>query len=237
VLEIRHLAGGYLEQRVLQDVSLDLAEGEVVSLVGRNGCGKSTLVKCLMGYLRPAQGRIRLDGHDLVGHSTHELVRLGMTAVLQERSTFGGLPVRDNLLLGGYSLDRQARARRVAELMQRFPLLHERRAVPANRLSSGEQRILELARALVPEPRILVLDEVTIGLAGGLVEEIRRLVRELSDQGTAILIVESQAGRRLHEPGSVFLLENGRLREAAPDVGLLERLPELSLDGAAHGAR
>jgi branched-chain amino acid transport system ATP-binding protein len=211
LLEVRDLTAGYESPHVLRRLSLDVEAGETVCIIGRNGSGKSTLVGCLMGYLRPARGRIRLDGRDLVGRRPHEIVRLGMTAVLQERTAFGGLPVGDNLLLGGYALDRATRRGRVEEVLARFPGLAEKRNVPANRLSSGEQRILEIARALVLDPRLLLLDEARIGLAAAVREEVRRILVGLRRDGIAVLMLESERGAPLDVPGSVRVLQEGRV--------------------------
>jgi branched-chain amino acid transport system ATP-binding protein len=226
LLEVRDLVAGYGTPAVLRGVSLEIEAGDSLSVVGRNGSGKSTLVRCLMGYLRPAGGSARLDGRDLAGRRPHEVVRMGMTAVLQERSAFGRLSVRENLLVGGYLLDRATRGRRVTELLARFPLLEDKRRMPANRLSSGEQRILEIARALMLDPRVLILDEATIGLSAAFAEEMRALVRRLRADGTAVLIAESDGTTPLDPAGARLTLSRGLAIETSPT-----HEEELSRDG------
>jgi branched-chain amino acid transport system ATP-binding protein len=168
-----------------------------------------------MGYLRPLQGSVRFDGEDVTGQPTHQIVRRGMSAVLQGRTAFGRLTVRENLELGGYVLDGGARRRRVDALCAQFPVLAERQHAPASSLSSGQQQMLEIARALMLGPRLLVLDEPAIGLSpvalGGLV---RSLV-ELQRAGLAILLIEQEANESLCFVDRVYRLHHGLMGAAS----------------------
>jgi branched-chain amino acid transport system ATP-binding protein len=227
-----HVAYGRVE--AVRGVTLALAAGQIVTVIGANGAGKTTLLSALMG-LQPAGGRMRYDGADLVGLEVEDRVERGIGLVPEQRELFSDLTVADNLLLGGY-VQRRDRARlrgRLDEVFTLFPRLAERRRQVAGTLSGGERQMLALGRALMARPRLLMLDEPSLGLAPLVVREIFRTIIGLRAQGVSILLVEQNARAALECADYAYLLETGEVRLHGPAAELMHdpRLAALYLGG------
>jgi branched-chain amino acid transport system ATP-binding protein len=231
VLEIAGLATGYGSIEVLHDLGLSVGPGEIVALIGANGAGKSTLAKAISGLLPAWRGTIRFAGAPIEHLPAGERVRRGIAQVPEGRQIFAGLTVGENLRLGAYlrrrALGEAGMARRIAEVCRSFPALLERLDAPAGNLSGGQQQMLAIARALMSGPRLLVLDEPSLGLSPILIAEIFRLVRELRAEGLAILLSEQNARMSLAIADRGYVIEMGRivLQGRAPE--LLDR-PEVA---------
>jgi ABC-type branched-subunit amino acid transport system ATPase component len=230
VLMVDNLVAGYGGGDVLRGVRLEVAEGGITCVVGPNGAGKSTLMASISGLLRPRLGSITLDGADLVGMSPRQVLRLGVVQVPQNHSLFRDMTVRENVELGGYILsDRALIARRVAAVFDVFPDLAGWAGKKAGSLSGGQQRLVEFARALMLEPRLLMLDEPSMGLAPKILRTVFDAIRRMNAAGTTILLVEqnARAGLRLSthgvvmESGLVRLSGSGREVLENPEIGAL----------------
>ena len=227
VLKIENLVAGYGGGDVLRGVCLDVAEGGITCVVGPNGAGKSTLMAAVSGLLRPRLGSIALDGENLAGKSPRQVLRLGVVHVPQNHSLFRDMTVRENIELGGYVLsDRALVARRMAAVFDLFPQIAGWAAHKAGSLSGGQQRLVEFARALMLEPRLLLLDEPSMGLAPKVLRTVFDAIRQINSAGTTILLVEqnARAGLRLSSHGVV--MENGRVRLSGTGREVLEH-PEI----------
>jgi ABC-type branched-subunit amino acid transport system ATPase component len=227
VLKIDGLVAGYGGGDVLQGVSLEVAEGGITCVVGPNGAGKSTLMAAISGLLRPRLGSMVLEGQDLVGRSPRQILRLGVVQVPQNHSLFRDMTVRENIELGGYILsDRTLTARRLAAVYEVFPQIADWAKQKAGSLSGGQQRLVEFARALMLEPRLLLLDEPSMGLAPRILRTVFDAIRQMNAAGTTMLLVEqnARAGLRLSTHGVV--MENGRVRLAGTGREVLEN-PEI----------
>ncbi|ODU06563.1 MAG: ABC transporter ATP-binding protein [Rubrivivax sp. SCN 71-131] len=222
LLQVRELHAGYGRAEVLTGLDFGLAQGQVVTVIGPNGAGKSTTLAALMGVL-PARGQIVFDGHDLADRTLEERVMLGLALVPEKRELFGTMPVQDNLILGGYRSMKlrvpnwQREIERVYEL---FPRLKERRAQLAGTLSGGERQMLAVGRALMSAPKLLMLDEPSLGLAPLIVREIFRIIQHLREQGTSILLVEQNARAALEVADHGYVLETGSIVLQGPAAGL-----------------
>ena len=218
LLDVSALHAGYGRAEVLSGLKLALAKGQVVTVIGPNGAGKSTLLNALMGVL-PARGTLRFDGQDLAGSTLEDRVMLGMALVPEKRELFGTMPVEDNLILGGYRAMRlkvphwQRELDKVYEL---FPRLKERRAQMAGTLSGGERQMLAVGRALMSAPKLLMLDEPSLGLAPLVVREIFRIIDRLREMGTSILLVEQNARAALEVADFGYVLETGSIALQGP---------------------
>ena len=236
VLALKDVRAGYGAADVLRGVDLTLESGTITCLVGPNGAGKSTVLRAVSGLLRPRQGRIVFEGDDIAGLSPGAVLRRGVVHVPQERGLFAGMTVWENLLMGGHILRDSAAVRRRAEAVaERFPIVAERRRDRAGALSGGQQKIVEIARALMLEPRLILMDEPSMGLD----PKARRLVFEtitgLNDDGHTILLVEqnARAGLGIAHRGAV--MDGGAVAIAAGGPELLEdpRMAQLYLGGHA----
>ncbi len=230
MLETRDLVAGYAaEVDILRGVSVSVAAGEIVTVVGPNGAGKSTLMKAVIGLLAPRQGRVLLRGADIAGRSPHEIVRLGLGYVPQRENVFESMSVLENLELGAPG--RGNPAARIEELLALFPRLAERRRQTVGTMSGGERQMVAMARALMPKPEILLLDEPSAGLAPMFVQAMFRQVAEINAAGVAILMVEQNARAALALSHRGYVLDLGRNRFEGPGRELLEdpRLAELYL--------
>jgi branched-chain amino acid transport system ATP-binding protein len=221
VLEAADLRVSYGRIRALRGVSLSVREGEIVALIGPNGAGKTTLLSTLAGLLRPESGAVAFRGENVGRRSPEDLVRLGLCLVPEGRSTLKHLTVRENLLLGAYSRrDRAAVPGDLERLLARFPALRPRLAQKAGTLSGGEQQMLVIARALMGRPRLLLLDEPSLGLAPLVTAAIFATIGELSREGVTILLVEQNARQALRLAHRAYVLELGRI--VLEGTGLLE---------------
>jgi branched-chain amino acid transport system ATP-binding protein len=214
-LTVARLRVGYGAVAVLHDVTLDVRPGEIVSVIGGNGAGKTTLLKAIAGVLRPAAGRIAVDGQDIAGRPSWWVARRGIALVPEGRGVFGDQSVRDNLMLGtlARSSGRDGAAIR-ADLdtaLALFPALAEKLDLPAAALSGGQQQMLAVARGLMARPRVMLLDEPSLGLAPILVREIFSAIGRLREQGVTILLVEQMALQALALADRAYVLERGRI--------------------------
>ncbi len=222
MLEIRNLRAGYGQVQVLHGVDLDVGEGEIVALLGSNGAGKSTLNNNVSGIFRPFGGSIRLGGEDVTAARPEHMVDLGVIQVPEGRRVFPNLTVRENLELGGYRRAKPRRAENLARVVEVFPRLAERFGQIAGTLSGGEQQMLAIGRGLMAEPRLLILDEPSLGLSPILVEEVFGLIRRLHEQGLAILLVEQNVFQSLEIADRAYVLENGAIVMSGAPADLIE---------------
>ena len=210
ILEIEHIHSFYGHIHALKDVSLVVEKGEIVTLIGANGAGKSTTLKTISGLQRPRQGSVRLEGEELTKYPPHEIVGKGVVQVPEGRRIFGRLSVLENLELGAFSVnDRKRISDNLKKIFSLFPRLEERSRQVAGTLSGGEQQMLATGRALMSNPRVLLLDEPSMGLAPVLVDSIFDTIRQLHAGGTTILLVEQNARMALQVAGRGYVLQTG----------------------------
>ncbi len=232
VLETRNLVAGYTaELDILNGVSILVRPGEIVTVVGPNGAGKSTLMKVVIGLVTPRRGEVLLRGADIVGLSPHEVVRSGVGYVPQRENVFEGMSVVENLELGAIDPRRSSVASRVEELLALFPRLGERKSQIVGTMSGGERQMVAMARALMPKPEILLLDEPSAGLAPMFVQAMFQQVRDINATGVSILMVEQNARAALALSHRGYVLDLGRNAFEGTGTGLLadQRLAELYL--------
>ena len=224
MLATQGLCAGYGRDTVLHDIGLTVAPGEIVALIGANGAGKSTLVKAIAGLLPARSGAIAIDGEKLNDMSPRARVLRGVCLVPEGRQMFGGLTIEANLRLGAYArsgLDEAATQALMTESCAPFPILLPRRHEPAANLSGGQQQMLAIARGLMSKPRVLMLDEPSLGLAPALVSEIFRLIAALRERGFAILLSEQNARESLKISDRAYVIENGRITAAGAASDIL----------------
>jgi len=222
MLSVKNLSAGYGDVRVLWDVSLTVESGEVVALIGSNGAGKSTLLAAISGLIPLSEGRVSFEERDLEGLPPDRIVAAGVVQVPQGRRLFGSLTVRENLLMGAYlRRDREVAAdlERVLELL---PRLRERFAYLAGRLSGGEQQQVAIARALMARPKVLLIDEMSLGLAPVLVEQLLQIMHDINASGVAILMVEQDVETALEFATRAYVLETGRMTLSGASATLLD---------------
>ena len=239
LLRFESVVAGYGRGDVLCRLDLAVEEGTVTCLVGPNGAGKSTVLRTLSGLLKPNAGRIVFAGKEIGGLSPARVLARGIVHVPQDRSLFPLMTVWDNLLMGGHSLrDRRVVARRAAEVAERFPLVAERRGDKAASLSGGQQKLVEIARALMLEPRLVLLDEPTMGLEPRARHLIFETIARLREEGQTVLLVEQNARAGLAAADHGAVLDGGRVALAGTGAELLAdpRTAELYLGGAASSA-
>jgi branched-chain amino acid transport system ATP-binding protein len=211
VLELDDVAVAYGKRRALEGVSLSVAPGEIVTLLGANGAGKSTTLRTVSGLVRPTRGRIRYEGRDITHVSADAIVAAGVSHVPEGREIFPEFTVLENLLVGGHTVERSQIGERLESVFRVFPVLRDRRPQIAGTLSGGEQQMLAIGRALMTRPRLLLLDEPSLGLAPMLAREIFRVIRRINHDGVAVLLVEQNARRALALASRGYVLETGRL--------------------------
>ena len=222
IIEFDKVVAGYSPSlTILNETTLDARKGEITLLIGPNGAGKSTVLKTLFGLLTPRSGEVRFEGKNINGKSQRELLADGIAFVPQGRNLFGSLSVRHNLELGGITLPRGELPARIEEALQRFPRIRERIDNQASTMSGGEQKQLEVGRALLLRPRVLLIDEPSIGLSPKLVQEVMTLLRELADSGVTVLMVEQNVRTALKFANRALVLEMGRLALDRPASELL----------------
>jgi branched-chain amino acid transport system ATP-binding protein len=212
MLEVQNVHTYYGNIHALKGISLTVEEGEIVTLIGANGAGKTTTLRTISGLLKPRQGQVFLEGEDLDGYKAHEIVYKGVAMVPEGRGVFAKLTVAENLDMGAYSRDDRAG---IADDLERaftlFPRLKERRNQVAGTLSGGEQQMLATARALMARPRLMLMDEPSMGLAPVLVEDVFDKIREINREGTTILLVEQNAHMALQVAGRGYVLQTGEI--------------------------
>jgi branched-chain amino acid transport system ATP-binding protein len=223
MLEIKRLAAGYGRIDVLRDVSLAVPNGAIVGLLGPNGAGKSTLIRSVSGLTHVRSGEILFEGKSIQGLAPEDIVDLGIIQVPQGRMLFPDLSIEDNLQLGAYRKSaRGAFQKALSQVEAYFPILRERRQQRAGVLSGGEQQMLAIGRALVAQPRLLMLDEPSLGLAPLIIESIFNVLRQVNADGLTILVAEQNAMKVLQTADTVYVLENGRIAHAGPSRQLAE---------------
>ncbi len=235
LLEIRDLDVRYGHIQALKGVSLDVAEGEIVALLGANGAGKTTLMRTISGLLRPHAGEVLLRGAPIQRSSADSIVRLGISQVPEGRRVFPTLSVVENLRLGAYTRAVAEAAQTLEQVWTMFPRLLERREQLAGTLSGGEQQMLVIGRALMARPRLLLLDEPSLGLAPIIVRDIFRSLRQIRQQGMTVLLVEQNARMALKLADRAYVLETGRLRLQGSAAELLAS-PEIQASYLGHGS-
>ena len=234
MLEVRNLHVHYGSIRALKGISLEVRDGEMVALIGANGAGKTTLLNTLSGFNRPREGSVLFRGQEVQGLSPNEIVSLGMIQVPEGRSILTRMTVLENLEMGAYIRKDGPKVRRDLDMiLERFPRLRERKNQLGGTLSGGEQQMLAIGRALMARPRLLLLDEPSMGLGPLLVREVFRIIREIKTAGTPILLVEQNARMALREADRGYVLENGALvlQESAEEL-LKSRLVQEAYLGA-----
>ena len=216
-LDLDALEAGYGRVHILHDITLTVEPGEIVALIGPNGAGKSTLLRAATGMIPTTAGRVRLDGRELTRSSIEDIARAGVAHVPEGRRLFAGLTVRDNLRLGAW----RTRDEDLTTVLGLFPRLRERLTQVAGSLSGGEQQMCAIGRALMSRPSYLLIDELSLGLAPVLVDEIMARLTEIAETGTGVLLVEQDAGHALEIAARAYVLENGRITLTGPASELL----------------
>ena len=211
LLSVRDLVSGYGATRVLQGVDLDVPQGEVVALIGRNGVGKTTTLRTILGTVTPTSGSVTFDGQDVTTLSAERTAQAGIALVPEERRIFPGLTVRENVRIGRLGGRRDADKPSVDDVVDEFENLRRHRDSRGSSLSGGEQQMLAIARALVAAPELLMLDEPTEGLAPTIVQQVRRKIAELNREGSTVLLVEQNVGVALDVADYVYILDKGRV--------------------------
>jgi len=223
MLDISNLTTRYGSIAALRHASLTVAEGEVVGLIGPNGAGKTTLLGTIAGLIEPHAGSVTFEGHDITGAAPEKLLRAGLALVPEHRRIFVDLTVEENLRIGGSTVAAAERAVLLDEAAERFPVLRDKWATEAGFLSGGEAQQLAIARALMSKPRLLMMDEPSLGLAPVLVDVVFELIETLRDTGTTLLIVEQNATRMLETADRAYVLRSGEVVASGTATELAER--------------
>ena len=212
LLEVKDLEVCYGVIRALRGISFDVNEGEIVTLIGANGAGKTTTMQSVVGLISKNGGKVTFDGHDITKTPCHKIVHMGMTQVPEGRRIFQELTVYENLLMGAYSIKDQSGFKNdIDAIYTRFPRLAERRNQIAGTLSGGEQQMLAMGRAIMSHPKLLMLDEPSMGLSPLLVDQVFEIIKDINKDGTTILLVEQNAGKSLAISDRAYVLENGSI--------------------------
>jgi len=222
LLALREVVAGYEEVEVLRGVSIDVRAGEIVCIIGANGAGKSTLLRTVFGMVKPRSGSIRFDGHEIAGREPVAILRRGIGYVPQGRCNFPAMTVEENLQMGAHLRNDDRVAADIDAVLARFPVLAARRRAPAGTLSGGQQQILEMAMALLLHPRLLMVDEPSLGLDPRMVEVVFDTITTINREGTTILMVEQNARKALSVSHRGFVLELGRNRFEGTGRALLD---------------
>lgn len=212
MLQVENLSIHYGMIEAVHDVSFEVAEGEVVSLIGANGAGKTSILRTISGLVRPSQGRILFQGQEIQKQAAQNIVASGLSQVPEGRHVFPGLTVMENLEMGAFlKKNREENARNLKKIFERFPRLEERKGQDAATLSGGEQQMLAMGRALMSTPKLLLLDEPSMGLAPIFINEIFEIIKDIQAQGTTVLLIEQNANKALAISNRGYVLENGKI--------------------------
>lgn len=212
LLEVKNLNVHYGVIRAIKDVSFEVNEGEIVTLIGANGAGKTTTMQSIMGLVKSSSGEIYYDGKRIEALPAHKIVKLGMAQVPEGRRVFSELTVYENLLMGAFTRrDKDGIAKDLAEAYRLFPRLEERKNQVAGTLSGGEQQMLAMGRAIMSKPKLLMLDEPSMGLSPLLVDQVFEIIKQFHEMGTTILLVEQNANKSLAISDRAYVLENGKI--------------------------
>jgi branched-chain amino acid transport system ATP-binding protein len=223
VLEVRGIETHYGNIPALREISVDVPAGSIVAILGANGAGKTTLMKTIAGVLRPRSGTVSFLGEKITGLPSHKVVRRGIALVPEGRAILSRMTVRENLEMGAFTRrDAKKTGRDMDRLMERFPVLKERAGQLGGSLSGGEQQMLAIARALMSAPKLLLLDEPTLGLAPLVAADIFSILREINAAGTTILVVEQNLRQALKVSSYAYVLETGKIALAGPSAELIE---------------
>ncbi|RBY94775.1 ABC transporter ATP-binding protein [Blastococcus sp. TBT05-19] len=220
ILSVADLRVGYGRVEAVRGVSFEAAPGSLVTLVGANGAGKSSIINAVSGLVRPAGGRITFEGQDITRTPAHKLVGRGLVQVPEGRQILATLTIEENLQMGQWHTGPGTR-RSMDDMYDRFPVLAERRALPAGSLSGGEQQMLAIARALVAAPKVMLMDEPSMGLAPKIVDEVFRVIEEIRASGTTVVLVEQNARRALRAADHGYVLQSGEVVHSGPAAELL----------------
>ncbi|HYG58935.1 MAG TPA: ABC transporter ATP-binding protein [Symbiobacteriaceae bacterium] len=222
ILEVKDLRVSYGVIEALHGISFDVNEGEIVTLIGANGAGKSTTLRTISGLIRAKGGHIKYMGEEITRLAAHQIVLKGLSQCPEGRRIFANMTVRENLELGGFNLRPQQVSQNLEQVFQSFPRLKERENQSGGTLSGGEQQMLAMGRALMSSPKLLLLDEPSMGLSPILVQEIFRIIKEINTQGTTILLVEQNANMALSVAHRAYVLETGTISLSGPAQELRE---------------
>ncbi len=220
MLKIEHLSVSYGGIEAVRDISFEVEEGAIVTLIGANGAGKSTTLRTIAGLLKPKQGSIQYNGEELIGKSTSEIVSRGITLVPEGRRVFPDMTVLENLKIGAY-LRKDDLSKDIRWVYDLFPRLEERSWQAAGTLSGGEQQMLAVGRALMSKPKVIMMDEPSLGLAPIIVQGIFEIIKEINRQGVTVLLIEQNANMALHTADFAYVLETGRITISGPGNELL----------------
>src|SRR5215216_707522 len=216
LLKVEDLVVRYGQVEALHGVSLEVFDGEIVALIGSNGAGKTTLLRAISGMIPVVQGSISFEGSEITNLRSHDIVRRGLAHIPEGRQIFGDQSVYDNLLLGGFSLESRVARDLADEEIKRFPVLYKRRRQRAGTLSGGEQQMLAISRGLMSRPRMLLMDEPSMGLAPLLVRQVAQTILDLNAQGVTILLVEQMASMALAVADRAYVIQNGLVKLDGP---------------------
>ena len=238
LLSVKNLVVRYGQVEALHGVSLDVYPGEIVALIGSNGAGKSTTLRAISGMIRAESGGVTFDGQDVTNLRSDQIVRRGLAHIPEGRQIFGDQSVFDNLLLGGVSIDRRASRALADQELRRFPVLFERRKRRAGTLSGGEQQMLAISRGLMSRPKMLLMDEPSMGLAPLLVRQVAQTILDLNASGATVLLVEQLASMALAVADRAYVIQNGvvRLEGSSASVAQNPEVVRLYLGGAASAS-
>lgn len=222
MLKVSELTAGYGRTTILQDVSIRIGKGEVVTIIGANGAGKTTLLRAISGLVKPGAGKIEFDGQEIAGATPADIVGHGLVMVPEARQLFPVMTVRDNVMMGCYHANaREGAPARFEEVLEIFPRVRERLDQLAGSLSGGEQQMVAIARGLMAKPRLLMLDEPSLGLAPIIVQQMFGIVERICAMGTTVLLVEQKAFHALKIAQRAYVIENGRIAMENTGAGLL----------------
>jgi branched-chain amino acid transport system ATP-binding protein len=223
LLSVKNVTSGYGQVTVLRDVTVDVEQGEIVAILGSNGAGKSTLLKTIAGMIRPSSGSVELDGNEVSGKSPDRIARSGLVLVPEGRQLFDTMTVLDNLMLGSYQYRRDRAAAKTAldQVYELFPILKERSSQTAGSMSGGQQQMVAIGRGMMVRPKVLLLDEPSLGLAPAVLQEVLASLSRLRERGTTILIVEQNAVRTLELADRAYVLDHGSVTVQGPCSELL----------------